>query len=91
MKVWQLSQLVPNAEKDKLELNKSLIFISGQKISENSIVTSLPTEIIFEILKIKTELYQEEDLSKKNLQIEIFKIESEQEYYKSMNEQIKMI
>ena len=51
----------------------------------------MPTEIILEILKIKTELCLKDTFSKKNLQIDIFKIESEKEFHKSMNAKIKMI
>ncbi len=68
-----------------------MIFFSGKKISKNSIINSFPIEIVFEILKIKTEICQKEAILKKNLQIEIFKIESEKEFHNSMNAQIKMI
>lgn len=91
MKVWEQNLLVPNAEKEKLEMHKSMIFFSGKKISKTSIINFLPIEIVLEILKLKTELYQKEAFSIKNLQIEIFKIESAKEYHKSMNAQIKMI
>lgn len=91
MNVWELSQLVPDAENEKFEMNKSMLFLSGKCVSQNSIINSFPIEIVLEILKLKTELCHKEAVLKKNLQIEIFKIESEEEYNKSMSAQIKMI
>lgn len=91
MKAWELSQLIPDAENEKLEMSKSMIFFSGKCISQKSLVNFLPIEIVLEILKIKTALCKKEAFSKKNLQIEFFKIESEKEFHKSMNAKIKMI
>ena len=91
MKVWELNQLGPNAENERLEMNKSMMFFSGKFISKNSIISFFPIEIVLEILKLKTEICQKEVFSKKNLQIEIFKKDSEKEFQKSMNAQIKMI
>lgn len=73
MKAWELSQLIPDAENEKLEMNKSMLFFSGKCISQNSFINFLPTEIVFEILKIKTELCLKDTFSKKTYKLNFLK------------------